>query len=205
VGFYWVFSLAGRFAFTQTFMMSVGAYMTAWWTMRGSGNSVLSGVALASGLLVGRWITNAKFGKVLVAVRDAESRTRFMGYRVEHYKLFVFVVSAMLAGLAGALYVPQVGIINPSEFSPANSIEIVIWVALGGRGTLVGAALGALIVASGKSWLTANFPDIWLFVLGAAFILVTIFLPKGVLGLFDDLHFGRRKVPEPLARPEPAE
>ena len=130
-------------------------------------------------------------GKVLVAVRDAESRTRFLGYRVEHYKLFVFTVSAMLAGLAGALYVPQVGIINPSEFSPANSIEIVIWVALGGRGTLVGAALGALIVAAAKSWLTANFPDAWLFVLGAMFVLVTIFLPKGVLGLIEGTARGR--------------
>ena len=117
-------------------------------------------------MLLGRAITASKYGKVLVAVRDAESRTRFLGYRVEHYKLFVFTVSAMLAGLAGALYVPQVGIINPSEFSPANSIEIVIWVALGGRGTLVGAALGALIVASAKSWLTAALPDAWLFVLG---------------------------------------
>ena len=119
---------------------------------------MLSGLALAGGLLLGRAITASKFGKVLVAVRDAESRTRFLGYRVEHYKLFVFTVSAMLAGLAGALYVPQVGIINPSEFSPANSIEIVIWVALGGRGTLVGAALGALIVAAAKSWLTAALP-----------------------------------------------
>ncbi len=165
---------------------------------------VLSGLALAGGLVLGRWVTTAKFGKVLVAVRDAESRTRFMGYRVEHYKLFVFTVSAMLAGIAGALYVPQVGIINPSEFSPANSIEIVIWVALGGRGTLVGAALGALIVAAGKSWLTANFPEIWLFVLGLAFVLVTIFLPKGVLGLFD--HLGRKKTePVPEAQPEPAE
>lgn len=163
----------------------------------------LSGLALAGGLVLGRWITTAKFGKVLVAVRDAESRTRFMGYRVEHYKLFVFTVSAMLAGIAGALYVPQVGIINPSEFSPANSIEIVIWVALGGRGTLIGAAVGALIVAAGKSWLTANFPDIWLFVLGAAFILVTIFLPKGVLGLFD--RWERRKQPGPEPQPEPAE
>ena len=133
-------------------------------------------------------------------MRDAESRTRFMGYRVEHYKLFVFTVSAMLAGLAGALYVPQVGIINPSEFSPANSIEIVIWVALGGRGTLIGAALGALIVVAAKSWLTANFPEVWLFVLGAAFILVTIFLPKGVLGLFDTLGF-RRREPEPMRTP----
>ena len=159
----------------------------------------LSGLALAFGLLLGRAITASKFGKVLVAVRDAESRTRFLGYRVEHYKLFVFVVSAMLAGLAGALYVPQVGIINPSEFSPANSIEIVIWVALGGRGTLVGAALGALIVAASKSWLTANFPEIWLFVLGAAFILVTIYMPKGVLGVIEGLV--RRWRPSPVARP----
>jgi urea transport system permease protein len=163
---------------------------------------VLSGVALALGLLIGRAITSSKFGQVLVAVRDAESRTRFLGYRVEHYKLFVFTVSAMLAGIAGALYVPQVGIINPSEFSPANSIEIVIWVALGGRGTLVGAALGALIVASGKSWLTANFPEIWLFVLGAAFVLVTIFLPKGVLGLLEGLRV-RRREPEPMVQPKP--
>jgi urea transport system permease protein len=170
-----------------------------------AGLFVLSGVALAAGLLIGRWIITAKFGKVLVAVRDAESRTRFLGYRVEHYKLFVFTVSAMLAGLAGALYVPQVGIINPSEFSPANSIEIVIWVALGGRGTLIGAALGALIVAAAKSWLTANFPEIWLYVLGAAFILVTIFLPKGVLGLFDHLSVSRRRDPARAAVPEPAE
>jgi urea transport system permease protein len=168
-----------------------------------AGLFVLSGLALTLGLLVGRFITTAKFGKVLVAVRDAESRTRFLGYRVEHYKLFVFTVSAMLAGLAGALYVPQVGIINPSEFSPASSIEIVIWVALGGRGTLVGAVLGALIVVAAKSWLTANFPDAWLYVLGGAFILVTIFLPKGVLGLLD--HAGRRREPAPAAVPEPAE
>jgi urea transport system permease protein len=163
----------------------------------------LSGIALGFGLLLGRAITVSKFGKVLVAVRDAESRTRFLGYRVEHYKLFVFTVSAMLAGLAGALYVPQVGIINPSEFSPANSIEIVIWVALGGRGTLVGAALGALVVAAGKSWLTANFPDAWLFVLGAAFVLVTIFLPKGLLGLFDGLKWKRKDAPERALEPEP--
>ena len=138
-----------------------------------------------------------------MAVRDAESRTRFLGYRVEHYKLFVFTVSAMLAGLAGALYVPQVGIINPSEFSPANSIEIVIWVALGGRGTLVGAALGALIVAATKSWLTAALPDAWLFVLGAMFILVTIFLPQGVLGLIEGIRpdgAGRRRRRSPSRR-----
>ena len=164
---------------------------------------VLSGLALALGILIGRAITSSKTGKVLVGVRDAESRTRFLGYRVEHYKLFVFVVSAMLAGLAGALYVPQVGIINPSEFSPANSIEIVIWVALGGRGTLIGAALGALIVASAKSWLTAAFPDAWLYALGLMFILVTIFLPQGVLGLIEKVGRGRQRVP--VAQPEPAE
>jgi len=122
---------------------------------------------------------------VLIAVRDAESRTRFLGYRVEGFSVFVFTVSAMMAGLAGALYVPQVGIINPGESPPANSIEIVVWVALGGRGTLVGAALGALVVVGLKSWLTANFPDLWLFALGALFILVTLVLPKGLLGLAD--------------------
>src|ERR671920_2367181 len=104
----------------------------------------------------------SKFGKVLVAVRDAESRTRFLGYRVEHYKLAVFVLSAMLAGVAGALYVPQVGIINPGEFAPANSIEGVIWVAVGGRGTLAGALLGAVVVNGGKTWFTGALPELWL-------------------------------------------
>ncbi len=172
-----------------------------------AGLFVLSALALAGGLLLGRVITTSKLGKVLVGVRDAESRTRFLGYRVEHYKLFVFVVSAMMAGVAGALYVPQVGIINPGEFSPANSIEIVIWVALGGRGTLVGAALGALIVASAKSWLTAAMPNAWLFVLGGMFIFVTIFLPQGVLGLIESLRPKRRDKPEPVsaAEPKPAE
>jgi urea transport system permease protein len=165
---------------------------------------VLSGLALAFGLLLGRWITTSKLGKVLVAVRDAEDRARFLGYRVEGYKLFVFTVSAMLAGLAGALYVPQIGIINPGEFSPANSIEVVIWVALGGRGTLVGAALGAVIVTSAKSYLTATMPDLWLFVLGAMFVLVTIFLPKGVLEVIEGLaaRARRTRAAEPPA-PEP--
>jgi urea transport system permease protein len=165
---------------------------------------VASGLALAFALLLGRWITTSKLGRVLVAVRDAESRTRFLGYRVEGYKLFVFMVSAMLAGLAGALYVPQVGIINPSEFSPANSIEIVIWVALGGRGTLVGAALGAIIVAALESYLTAAFPEIWLFVLGGLFILVTIFLPRGVLGVIEGgIARLRRRPAAPPPEPEP--
>lgn len=145
-----------------------------------------SAVALAAGLLLGRWLTTSRFGQILVCVRDAESRTRFIGYRVEHFKLFVFVVSAMMAGVAGALYTPQVGIINPNEFSPANSILIVIWVALGGRGTLVGAAMGAIIVASVQTLLTGWFPDAWLYFLGAMFILVTLWLPRGVLGLIEE-------------------
>jgi len=116
-------------------------------------------------------------------VRDAESRTRFLGYKVDRYKLFVWVVSACLAGIAGALYVPQVGIINPSEFAPASSIEAVVWVALGGRGTLVGAILGALIVNGFKSWFTGFLPELWLFALGGLFIFSTLFLPRGILGI----------------------
>ncbi len=141
-----------------------------------------SALALAIGFVICRVVTGSKLGKVLVAIRDAENRTRFLGYRVEHYKLFVFVLSAMMAGVAGALYVPQVGIINPGEFAPANSIEIVIWVAVGGRGTLIGAALGAVLVNYAKTYFTAALPDIWLFALGGLFIAVTLFLPKGILG-----------------------
>jgi urea transport system permease protein len=130
---------------------------------------------------------------VLVSIRDAETRTRFLGYRVESYKLFVFTLSACMAGVAGALYVPQVGIINPGEFSPANSIEAVIWVAVGGRGTLVGAALGALVVNFGKTYFTGAIPEYWLFALGALFVLVTLFMPKGILGVLDQIrNRGRR-------------
>jgi urea transport system permease protein len=148
---------------------------------------VLSVVALAGGYLLCRWVVSSKFGKVLMAVRDAESRTRFLGYRVEHYKLAVFTLSAMLAGVAGALYVPQVGIINPSEFAPANSIEVVIWVAVGGRGTLAGAILGALVVNVGKTWFTGVLPEFWLFALGALFVFVTLFMPRGILGAAQDI------------------
>ncbi|MCA8884280.1 MAG: urea ABC transporter permease subunit UrtC [Rhodobacteraceae bacterium] len=168
-----------------------------------AGLFVLSALALAVGLLVAKAITASKLGKVLIAVRDAESRTRFLGYRVEHYKLFVFVVSAMMAGVAGALYTPQVGIINPGEFSPANSIEIVIWVALGGRGTLVGAAIGAILVALTKSLLTGWLPEAWLFALGALFIFVTLFLPTGVLGLIESIF--RRPPPPRIETGEEAE
>jgi urea transport system permease protein len=118
----------------------------------------------------------------MAAIRDAESRTRFLGYRVEHYKLMAFVVSACLAGIAGALYVPQVGIINPGEFSPANSIEIVIAVAVGGRGTLIGAVLGVILVNYAKTWFTGELPEFWLFALGGLFVAVTLFLPQGIAG-----------------------
>ena len=154
-----------------------------------------SGIALAIAYVICRLIVTSKFGKVLIAVRDAESRTRFLGYRVEHYKLFVWTLSAMMAGVAGALYVPQVGIINPSEFSPANSIELVVWVAVGGRGTLVGAALGAGVVNFAKTFFTSFAPEIWLFALGALFIAVTLFLPKGIVGTFDDWRAKRRQRP----------
>jgi len=120
---------------------------------------------------------------VLIAVRDAESRTRFLGYRPESYKLVVFVLSAVIAGIGGALYVPQVGIINPSEFSPANSIEVAIWVAVGGRGTLIGAVLGAVLVNLGKTYFTSALPELWLYALGGLFIAVTLFLPRGIVGL----------------------
>ena len=159
---------------------------------------VASIIALVIGYFIARYMTISSFGKVLIAVRDAESRTRFLGYRVEHYKLVAFVVSAMMAGVAGALYVPQVGIINPSEFQPANSIEAVIWVAVGGRATLVGAALGAVVVSFAKTWLTGAFPEIWLFALGALFVLVTLFLPKGIVGTLMGWRF-TRKEPPPLA------
>jgi len=144
---------------------------------------VASCLAVAIGFIICRAIVTSKFGKVLVAVRDAESRTRFLGYRVENYKLFVFVLSACMAGVAGALYVPQVGIINPSEFSPGNSIEAVIWVAVGGRGTLTGAVLGAILVNYAKTFFTSGLlAPYWLFMLGGLFVAVTLLLPRGIVG-----------------------
>ncbi|HYN38768.1 MAG TPA: urea ABC transporter permease subunit UrtC [Rhodospirillales bacterium] len=159
----------------------------------------LTALSLAAAYLCCRLIVASRLGKVLVAVRDAESRVRFIGYRVESYKLFVFVFSAMLAGVAGALYVPQVGIINPSEFAPANSIEIVIWVAIGGRGTLHGAILGAILVNYLKTWFTGAIPELWLFALGGLFIAVTLLLPKGIVGLADRLRRPRTAEPETVA------
>ena len=142
-----------------------------------------TGVALLGALLLGRYIVTSKLGRVLTAIRDAESRVMFCGYNPLHYKLFVWTLSAVLCGIAGALYVPQVGIINPSEMSPANSIEIAIWAAVGGRGTLIGPIVGAFVVNGAKSWFTEAFPEYWLFFLGLLFILVTLFLPQGVIGL----------------------
>jgi len=147
----------------------------------------ISAAVLIGTLLLSRWIVTSKFGRVLAAIRDAETRVMFCGYDTMHYKLFIWTLSAVLCGIAGALYVPQVGIINPGEMSPANSIEIAIWVAVGGRGTLVGAALGAGLVNGAKSFFTQAFPEYWLFFLGLLFILVTLFLPQGVLGLLDKL------------------
>jgi urea transport system permease protein len=146
---------------------------------------VASIVALAAGFLICQFIVGSKFGKILVAIRDAEARTRFLGYRVESYKLVVFTLSACMAGIAGALYVPQVGIINPSEFAPANSIEAVIWVAVGGRGTLTGAVIGAVLVNYAKTTFTTGaLAPYWLFVLGGLFIVVTLALPNGIVGTF---------------------
>jgi len=144
---------------------------------------VLTALALALTYLVCRSIVTSRAGRVLGAIRDAESRARFLGYPVESYKLWVFVVSAVIAGVAGALYVPQVGIINPGEFAPINSIEAVIWVAVGGRGTLVGAAVGAILVNYAKTYFTAALPEVWLYALGGMFVFVTLFLPRGLIGL----------------------
>jgi len=151
-----------------------------------------SAVMLAVCLLISSAIVRSKYGKVLIGVRDAESRTRFLGYRVENIKLFTFVVSAMMAGIAGALFVPQVGIINPGEFEPGNSIEVVIWTAVGGRGTLIGPIIGAVLVNAGKTFFTGAFPEVWLFALGALFVLVTLFLPKGIVGTYQQF-MARRK------------
>ncbi|WP_300426697.1 urea ABC transporter permease subunit UrtC [uncultured Thalassolituus sp.] len=151
-----------------------------------------SGIALIGGYLISRFIVTSKLGRVLVAIRDSESRARFLGYRVEWYKLFVFVVSSMLAGVAGALYVPQVGIINPGEFAPINSIEIIIWVAVGGRGTLYGAVIGAVLVNYAKTYFTGAFAELWLFMLGGLFVLTTLYLPKGVVGLWAQIQEKRR-------------
>jgi urea transport system permease protein len=158
---------------------------------------IASVIAMGGSFLLCRLIVASKLGRVLLALRDAENRVRFLGYSAALSKLFVFTVSAILAGIAGALYVPQVGIINPSEFSPANSIEVAIWVAVGGRGTLVGSLIGAAAVNLLKSWLTGSVPEAWLFVLGGLFILVTLVFPRGLMGVAQQLKGWRRPLPAP--------
>ena len=162
-----------------------------------------SAIALALAVLVCSTIVNSKLGKVMVAIRDAESRTRFLGYRVDNIKLFAFVVSAVIAAVAGALYVPQVGIINPGEFEPGNSIEVVIWTAVGGRGTLIGPIVGGLIVNAGKTLFTGLWPDYWLYALGALFVFVTLFMPRGIVGLLRETF--SRQVPPRGDNTEPEE
>ena len=149
---------------------------------------IASSIALLLGYAICKYIIQSRLGSLAMAIRDSESRVRFMGYRDEHIKLFVFVVSALLAGVAGALYVPQVCIINPSEFAPIRSIEFVIWVAIGGRGTLYGAILGAFVVNYAKTFFTAWQPEAWLFILGGIFVFVTVFMPKGIVGLYQQLQ-----------------
>lgn len=148
---------------------------------------VATAVILGLAYCLCHFIVKSKMGRVVTAIRDSESRVRFVGYKPEHYKVWIFVVSAMLAGLAGALYVPQVGIINPGEFSPLNSIEMVIWVAVGGRNSLYGAIIGAIIVSYAKTRFTAIMPEAWLFALGGLFVLVTLLLPKGIAGLIPSI------------------
>ena len=153
----------------------------------------LSGLALLGCFLFSRWLIRSKYGRVLQAVRDAESRTMFCGYNPLPYKLSVWVISAMMCGLAGALYVPQVGIINPSEMSVGNSIEMAVWTAVGGRASLVGPIIGAFAVNGGKSWLTVAAPEYWLYVLGALFIVVTLFMPGGLIRLSGQIRQWREK------------
>jgi len=159
---------------------------------------IISGLYLLLALVVCRCIVMSKLGRVLTAIRDQESRLMFLGYRTLSYKLFVWTLAAVMSGIAGALYVPQVGIINPSEMSPANSIEIAIWAAVGGRGTLFGPILGAFAVNGAKSWFTVAFPQFWLYFLGLLFVLVTLFLPRGLMGLFDLLRKRPAVTPAPV-------
>jgi urea transport system permease protein len=169
---------------------------------------VITAFMLGASYLVCRMIVSSRAGRVVRAIRDAESRARFLGYRVESFKLWIFVFSAVLAGIAGALYVPQIGIINPSEFAPINSIEVVIWVAVGGRGTLYGAAAGALLVNYAKTYFTSAFPEVWNYALGTLFVLVTLFLPRGIIGLVSGRETKPKKTaPLPIQanRPEPSE
>ncbi|MGR5362424.1 urea ABC transporter permease subunit UrtC [Vibrio mediterranei] len=164
---------------------------------------MITDIALVVSYVVCRTVISSRLGRVSMAIRDTESRTRFMGYDVDGIKLWIFVLSAVIAGIAGALYVPQVGIINPGEFAPLNSIEVVVWVALGGRATLFGAIVGALVINYAKSWFTVEFPEVWLFALGGLFVLSTMYFPKGLIGfLSDKIRQIRKKASNPKTKAE---
>jgi len=149
---------------------------------------VMTSACLLGCYVFARWLVQSKFGRVLQAIRDAESRVMFSGYSPLPYKLTIWVISAVMCGIAGALYVPQVGIINPSEMSTANSIEIAVWAAVGGRASLIGPIVGAFLVNGMKSWLTVTAPEFWLYFLGALFIGVTLYLPQGVVGFVQKMN-----------------
>lgn len=189
--------LGGNNGFTD-FKFILGHDLRAPATQRGL--FIASGGALLLVYLFCKWLTTTKLGKVQRAIRDSENRVMFSGYSTANFKLFIFVLAALIASLAGVLYVPQVGIINPSEMSTDKSLEVVVWVAVGGRGTLVGPIIGAFAVNAMKSWATRAYPDLWLLLLGTLFILVTVFMPKGIIGLPAQLRrayakFSARKLP----------
>jgi len=164
---------------------------------------ICTALTLGAAYLLSQFILSSKYGRVIEAIRDGESRVRFVGYKTETYKVWLFVYSAVLAALAGALYVPQVGIINPGEFSPINSIEIVVWVAIGGRGLLYGAILGAILVNFAKTQFTGILPEAWLFALGALFVVVTVFLPKGIVGFLSmNARSNNKPLPDLLETPK---
>jgi len=163
---------------------------------------VITGLTLLGFYLFSRWLVGSKYGRVLMAIRDAETRVMFSGYSPLPYKLSIWVISAVMCGIAGALYVPQVGIINPGEMSAANSIEIAVWAAVGGRGTLIGPIVGAFLVNGAKSWLTVSAPEFWLYFLGALFIGVTLYMPQGVVGLVRKV-WRKRETTQPPSEPTP--
>ena len=194
--------LGGNNGFTD-FKFLLGADVRAAGTQRGL--FIATAIVLIAVYGFCRWLTTTKFGLVQRAVRDSETRVLFSGYAAANYKLFVFVICAIIAGVAGALYVPQVGIINPSEMQTDKSLEIIVWVAVGGRGTLLGPIVGAVVINALKSWATRAYPDLWLLMLGGLFILVVLFMPKGIVGIPAQIRalLGRKKANEPIPT-EPA-
>jgi urea transport system permease protein len=188
--------LGGNNGFTD-FKFLLGADVRSAATQRGL--FIVTAIVLIAVYAFCRWLTTTKFGLVQRAVRDSETRVLFSGYAAANYKLFIFVVCSVIAGIAGALYVPQVGIINPSEMQTEKSLEIIVWVAVGGRGTLLGPVIGAVVINALKSWATRAYPDLWLIILGGLFILVVLFMPKGIVGLSEQIRgwFPRRQTVEP--------